>query len=92
MVYEICEQYVFHSISSNTFLRYLCEADNGVNEALGEVVTLKVNGKREKLSKLQSCLKFNLDAVNVLHEPSKFKFMQRYVYSCKCTKIFSSPS
>ena len=24
---------------------YLCEADNGVNEALGKVVMLKVNGK-----------------------------------------------
>ena len=25
--------------------RYLCEADNGVNEPLGQVVKLKVNGK-----------------------------------------------
>ena len=28
--------------------KYLCEADNGVNEALGQVVSLKVNGKQRE--------------------------------------------
>ena len=28
---------------------YLCEADNGVNEPLGKVVKLKVNGKSKYL-------------------------------------------
>ena len=35
---------------------YLCEADNGVNEPLGKVVKLKVNGKLLKVH-MTMCLK-----------------------------------
>ena len=36
-----------HKVEEADEGKYLCEADNGVSEALGKVVHLKVNGESE---------------------------------------------
>ena len=30
--------------------KFICEADNGVNEPIGKMVNLKINGKLKKIS------------------------------------------
>ena len=33
---------------------FVCEADNGVNEPIGKMVTLKINGKKNQLLSTQA--------------------------------------
>ena len=35
--------------SENDEGKFICEADNGVNEPIGKMVTLKINGKKNQL-------------------------------------------
>ena len=40
--------------SENDEGKFICEADNGVNEPIGKMVTLKINGKKNQLLSTQA--------------------------------------